>query len=332
MYNGAVPVDLESITLTGMIQLQTALGEALKRRFEKQLCLCFSDVVGSTPYFARFGDAAGRGLQQRHFDVLAQALAKHGGRVVDTAGDGAFAVFPSAEIAADACITIENLISAQNASYAREHQLIIRIGLHWGPALTDGAAVTGDSVNFAARVANSGGPGEIRLSKAAYRELSTDKRLRCKGLDPVLLKGVAEPQELMVLEWRDRSAFPSRARVLETGEEISLPPQDTITFGRLRERNGIIANDVVLSLPDPEQSKMVSRWHFELRRNPAGLILRSVTDQTTEVDGRPLPKGAEIPIKPGSTVKLAKVMTLEFLGDSSLRPPDDAGSATKHMP
>jgi class 3 adenylate cyclase len=56
--------------------------------------------------------------------------------VVDTAGDGAFAVFPSAAIAADACITIEKLISAQNASYAREHQLIIRIGLHWGPALT----------------------------------------------------------------------------------------------------------------------------------------------------------------------------------------------------
>src|SRR5207248_5952500 len=101
-----------------MIQLQTALGEALKRRFEKQLCLCFSDVVGSTPYFARFGDAAGRGLQQRHFDVLAQALAQHGGQVVDTAGDGAFTIFPSAEKAADAFIAMENLISAQNQSYA----------------------------------------------------------------------------------------------------------------------------------------------------------------------------------------------------------------------
>ena len=31
---------------------------------------------------------------------------------------------------------------------AREHQLIVRVGLHWGPALTDGASVTGDSVNF----------------------------------------------------------------------------------------------------------------------------------------------------------------------------------------
>ena len=209
-----MPVDFERLTLTEMIQLQTALGEALKRRFEKQLCLCFSDVVGSTPYFARFGDAAGRGLQQRHFDVLETALKKHGGRLVDTAGDGAFTVFNTVESGADAFIAMENLISVQNASYAREHQLIVRVGMHWGPALTDGQAVTGDAVNFAARLASSGGPGEIRLSKTAFRELSTDKRLRCKGTEPTVLKGIAEPQELMVLEWRDRTMFPSRAKVL----------------------------------------------------------------------------------------------------------------------
>src|SRR5437016_6902460 len=170
--------------MTEMIQLQTQLGETLKRRFEKQLCLGFSDVVGSTPYFARFGDAAGRGLQQRHLDLLREALKPHAGKVVDTAGDGAFTVFPNAEQAADAFIALENLISVQNASYAREHQLIVRVGLHWGPALTDGQAVTGDSVNYASRIASSGGPGEIRVSKAAYRELSTDKRLRCRGLPP----------------------------------------------------------------------------------------------------------------------------------------------------
>jgi class 3 adenylate cyclase len=310
-------VDLEGLTLTEMIQLQTALGEALKRRFERQLCLGFSDVVGSTPYFARFGDAAGRGLQQRHFDVLARALEKHGGRVVDTAGDGAFTVFSTAESAASAFITMENLISAQNASYAREHQLIVRVGLHWGPALTDGTAVTGDAVNYCSRIASSGGPGEIRLSKTAFRELSTDKRLRCKGLPPVTLKGISEPQDLMVLEWRDRNMFPARARVVETGEEIPLPAQDTITFGRLRERNGIVANDVVLSLPDPEQSKSISRWHFELRRGETGFVLRSVTDQTTEVDGVSLPKTGEAAIRLGSKVRLAKVMTIEFLGEAS---------------
>ena len=328
-----MPVDLESLSLTEMIQLQTALGEVLKRRFERQLCLAFSDVVGSTPYFARFGDAAGRALQQRHFDALDAALARHGGRVVDTAGDGAFTCFPTAEAAADAVITMENVISAQNASYAREHQLIVRVGLHWGPCLTDGQSVTGDAVNFAARVASSGGPGEIRLSKSAFRELSTSKRLLCRGLPPVELKGVAEKQELMALEWRDRSAFPSRAKILETGEEIVLPPQDTIAFGRLRERNGIVANDVILTLPDPEQARQMSRWHFELRRNAGGFILRSVTDQSTEVDGQPLLKGAEAAVKPGTKVRLAKVMTLEFLADAGLaQSPGDPGSETKYTP
>src|ERR1043165_4144777 len=108
------------MTLTEMIQLQTALGEALRRRFERYLCLCFSDVVGSTTYFGRFGDAAGRGLQPRHFDVIAAALPQHEGRLVDTAGDGAFMVFPSAEQAADACVTMAKLISAQNARYVRD--------------------------------------------------------------------------------------------------------------------------------------------------------------------------------------------------------------------
>ncbi|HUJ25219.1 MAG TPA: adenylate/guanylate cyclase domain-containing protein [Myxococcales bacterium] len=312
-----MPVDLDALSFTELVQLQNSLGETLKRRFEKQLCLCFSDVVGSTPYFARFGDAAGRGLQQRHLDLLAQALKDHGGRVVDTAGDGAFTVFPSAEKAANAFIALENLISAQNQGYAREHQLVVRVGIHWGPALSDGTSVSGDSVNFASRIAGSGGPGEIRLSKSAYRELSTEKRLRCRGLPPAALKGIGEPQELMVLEWRDRNMFPKAARVVETGEEIALPMQDTITFGRLRERNGIVANDVVLALPDPEQSKSISRWHFELRRGEFGFLLRSVTDQTTEVDGVMLAKSAEAPIKPGSRVRLAKVMTIEFLGEVS---------------
>ena len=43
-------------------------------RFERRRALVFSDVVGSTPYFARFGDEAGRQLQQRHVDLLNAAI------------------------------------------------------------------------------------------------------------------------------------------------------------------------------------------------------------------------------------------------------------------
>ena len=43
---------------------------------------------------------------------------------------------------------------------ARDHQLQVRIGVHWGPVLTDGQIVSGDSVNLCARVAASSNIGD----------------------------------------------------------------------------------------------------------------------------------------------------------------------------
>jgi len=56
---------------------------------------------------------------------------------------------------------------------------------------------------------------------------------------------------------------------------------------------------------------------------------RSVTDQATEVDGEALPKGGERPVKPGSTVRVAKVLTLEFLAEA---PPARVTDATNYTP
>jgi class 3 adenylate cyclase len=321
-------MDLETASLGELLGLQTQLSESLKRRFEKPLALVFSDIVGSTSYFTAHGDQAGQRLQQRHFDVIDRAVPRREGRVVSTAGDGAFLVFPSASQAALALIEVEELIARQNAITAREHRLEIRLGLHWGPVLTDGSAVTGDSVNLCARISASAGAGEIRMSKAAFSELTSDLRARCVALPAALFKGFARPVEIMRLDWLDRNRFPTRFRIKEAGpEEMTLPAQDTITFGRLREQNGIVANDVVLAAPNKSVTQQVSRWHFELRRQPEGFLLRSVTDQATEVDGAPVAKGGEAPILPRSIVRLANVMTLEFLPEPD--PVTDAGDATE---
>src|SRR5262245_8242813 len=96
--------DFEILTMTEIIRLQEELSRVLKRRFERSLAIAFSDIVDSTAYFARFGDEAGRGMQQRHVDLLAQSLPLGEGRIVDTAGDGAFTCFPSVEHAVAALI------------------------------------------------------------------------------------------------------------------------------------------------------------------------------------------------------------------------------------
>ena len=304
--------DFSALSMTEIIRLQNVLQQELTRRFERRMALVFSDIVGSTPYFARFGDAAGRQLQQLHIDLLGACLPARGGRIVDTAGDGAFLAFPTADAATEALIEFQTLVSRENAARARDHQLQVRIGVHCGPVLTDDVVVSGDSVNLCSRVAASAAVGEIRITRDVFQDLALAHRLNCRPLGPVDLKGVSRQIELLTLDWRDHSMFPVLFRIEETGEEVLLPQQDIISFGRLREHEGTLANDVILTLPDPLLARQISRWHFELRRLADGFRLRPLSDGATEVDGGLVRKGEEAAIKPGSRVRVAGVLSLAF--------------------
>ncbi|HEU5295459.1 MAG TPA: hypothetical protein VFU71_11790 [Burkholderiaceae bacterium] len=86
--------DTSGMTMTDIIRLQTLLSQELARRFGRVAALAFTDIVESSSYFTHFGDEAGQRLQQLHLDLLEQSLAGGAGpdcgRIVDTAGDGAF--------------------------------------------------------------------------------------------------------------------------------------------------------------------------------------------------------------------------------------------------
>lgn len=305
--------NLSQLSMTEIIRYQAFLQQELTRRFERQLVLVFSDIVGSTAYFGRFGDSAGRQLQQLHYDLLLQGIEPHGGRVVDTAGDGAFFVFDRATAAVQGVVAVQRAVSQANLERSHAHQLQLRMGLHWGPVLTDGTAVSGDSVNLCARVASSSEIGEIRLTRELFHELGSAGRVLCQPLGHMELKGATRAMELLRLEWRDHSQFPTQLRVEPGGEIINLPAQDIISFGRLREYEGAPANDVVLVHPDPHMARHISRWHFELRRGLQGYCLRSLSDSATEVNDFPAAKGQDVPVGPGARIRIADVLTLVLI-------------------
>jgi class 3 adenylate cyclase len=300
--------------MTEIVRLQNQLQQELSRRFEHRLLMVFSDIVGSTPYFARFGDAMGRQLHQLHFDLIEQSFAHFRGRLVDAIGDGAFCVFPEAEAGVRGVIALHQAIAHENAARARAHQLSVRIGMHWGSVLTDGVQVTGDAVHVAARVARAADPGAVVLTRQVFLELGPSLRLHCHTVGARELKGLAEPVELMELDWRDPAAFPRRVLIDETGEVIDLPQQDIVAFGRLHEYEGARANDVVLTHPLPERARQISRWHFELRRVADGLRLRAVSDSPTTIDGLRVEKGVDVPVRSGSRIRVADTLTLHLAG------------------
>jgi class 3 adenylate cyclase len=311
-----MPFDLATMSLAEMLRLRGLVSSVLARRFERNLALVFSDVVGSTPYFARFGDEAGRGLQQRHLDLLGAALPRGEGRIVDTAGDGALTTFPTADHAVTTLLELQRLIAAQNEPRDPAHHLAVRCGVHFGSLLTDGTVVTGDAVNLCARVTATAQAREIRITHPAWVELSPAFQSRCKPLPPVSLKGIGRPVELLLLEWRAHGTPPNAVRIEESGAIYGLPDKPTITFGRLRLHEGLQANDIVLWMPDRARLMAISRWHFELRHGADALYVHPLSDQTTEVDGVVVAKGGRAPIHAGSVVRLAEAMTLTFLQES----------------
>ena len=317
-----------SLSLTDIVRLQTMLSTALVRRFERPLALAFSDVVGSTKYFARFGDAAGRQLQQRHIDLLQHTLSNTTGRIVDTAGDGAFLCFEKVDETISSMVELLRLVSQENFNRSREQQLVVRIGIHFGAALTDGVQVAGDAVNFCARVSSSANPGEIRLSKDAFFAISeTMHRLKCRPLPPLTLKGFDRPADLMVLNWRDARSCPASV-VLETGQEYPIPDQDIVSFGRLKEQAGFPANDIVLECQDESKSMQISRWHFELRRNSEGYVIRSVTSVPTKLNEQLLSKGDELAVRPGDCVRVGNVLSVVFKAPESALLDEEAAGQT----
>ena len=64
--------------------------------------ILFTDVVGSTTLFDRYGDDEADARRARHFAALREVVAEHGGREVKSTGDGLMVAFASA-VAAVRC-------------------------------------------------------------------------------------------------------------------------------------------------------------------------------------------------------------------------------------
>lgn len=157
----------------------------------------FTDIVGSTKLLETLGDEKWRRLLTRHDDLVRERIAAAGGEVVKKTGDGFFATFDNPKAAVDAAIAI------QRALHEEVFAPDVRIGAHAGDAFTaagDARDYVGQSVHVAARVGALAGAGEIVVSRETLDGLAGTYRLSEPRAEE--LKGVAEPVEVVSVDWR----------------------------------------------------------------------------------------------------------------------------------
>jgi adenylate cyclase len=98
--------------------------------------------------------------------VFAQFIARHHGRIANTAGDGLVAEFPSVVEAVQCAIEVQRELAGD-----AQRGLRFRIGIHLGDVMIDGDDLLGEGVNLAARLQSMAEPGGILISKQVYDQV-----------------------------------------------------------------------------------------------------------------------------------------------------------------
>lgn len=196
-----------------LLRRRDELDQQIRAQYQQHVAVIFTDIKGSTQYFERYGDLAGRAMVQRHNDLLFPLIADCDGKVVKTIGDAIMAFFDGAPSAVEAAQRMQRALAKKNAEWPERERIFIRIGVHAGEALVDSQDVYGDTVNTAARIEAQAGPEEILISDVVLNELgSTPPPIRRRGA--VRLKGKAQETPLFEVLWRrteDGQALASRS-------------------------------------------------------------------------------------------------------------------------
>ena len=152
------------------------------------LTLLFTDLVGSTTRAAELGDQRWRELLERHNETVRRILARFAGREIDRAGDGFLATFEGPARAVRAAQAI--------VSELAELGLDVRAGVHTGEVeLLDEGGIGGIAVHLGARVAGTGGAGDVLVTRTV-RDLTVGSGLEFEPRGTHTLRGVPGEWEL----------------------------------------------------------------------------------------------------------------------------------------
>ena len=125
-------------------------------------------------------------------DAMGGLIEAHGGRVVNTWGDGLIAEFPSVVEAVRAAVDVQGELAERNAGRSDASRMLFRIGINLGDVIAEGDDIYGDGVNIAARLQSSAAPGGIVISSTVYEQVRNKVAVGFEFLGQLSVKNIDE--------------------------------------------------------------------------------------------------------------------------------------------
>ena len=161
------------------------------------------DVVGYSRLMGR-NEAGTHALLKAHLvERVMPSLARHGGRVVKSTGDGVLAEFGSTVEALSALIELQQGMANANREQPEADRIVFRAGVHLGEVIVEDSDLYGDAVNIAARLQGEAPPGGILISRAVREAASGRIKAEFQALGELSLKNIERPIRAFRVEWKE---------------------------------------------------------------------------------------------------------------------------------
>jgi DNA-binding NarL/FixJ family response regulator/class 3 adenylate cyclase len=190
----------------------------------RHLTFLFADVEGSTRLAEAHPAEAGAGLVRYH-ELVASTVERHGGRIFERIGDGAYACFADARDGVAAASGLQGTIGAED--WGSLGRVRVRVTVLSGDVEVQGDRFYGRPLFRAARLLTLAGGGETLLSGGTVDELGgwlpAGTILRDLGLQR--LRDIPEPERVHALVHTSRA----RAGDVARADQSEMQGTDTVT-------------------------------------------------------------------------------------------------------
>ena len=134
-----------------------------------------------------------------HQAAVLPLVGRHGGRIIDTAGDGVLAEFPSVLGATKCALEVQAVMAARNATLPADRRMLFRMGINLGDIIHDGDRIYGDGINVAARLQEIAEAGGICISRPVFDQVSHAIKTEFRSLGARTLKNIARPVDVLAI-------------------------------------------------------------------------------------------------------------------------------------
>ncbi len=157
-----------------------------------------ADIAGYSRLMHADEPATVRDLKA-HQSVILPLIGRHGGRIIDTAGDGILAEFPSVIGATECAVEIQTLMAERNEGIPESRRMRFRIGINLGDVIHDEARIYGDGINIAARLEALAQPGGVLVSNTVYDQVRGKLPFTFEHLGERQVKNIEQPVRMYQL-------------------------------------------------------------------------------------------------------------------------------------